>query len=69
MSSHVVPDWLRQPAFGPHGRKVVAALCGWELAALPPGSPFPTLSSMVKRYPAVGFALLGLLVHHWYLEN
>lgn len=47
---------------------MVAALCGWELAAIHKASPVPTLSAMVKRYPVVGMLLLVLLTHHWYLE-
>jgi hypothetical protein len=57
-----------RPIFGPHGRKVVAGLCGWELAALVPGSPIPTVSETVSRFPLFGAALLGLLADHWYLE-
>lgn len=60
---------MRRPLFGRHGRMVVAALCGWELVALAPGSPVPTLSECVKRHPVFGAVLLGALIHHWYLEE
>jgi hypothetical protein len=60
---------LRQPPFGRHGNKVVAFLCGWELLALPHRSPIPTVSQTVGRAPVFGVALLGLLAHHWYLEE
>lgn len=59
---------LRSPAFGRHGRKVVAGICAWELVALYPGSGVPTLSETVRRFPPLGWVLLVLLVHHWFLE-
>lgn len=59
---------LRQPVFGRHGRKVVAFLCTWELAALAPGSPIPTVSETVDRHPWFGLLLLLLLGHHWFFE-
>lgn len=58
----------RRPPFGRHGRKVVALLCAWELVALIPGSPIPTVSETVDRHPWFGVLLLGLLSHHWYVE-
>lgn len=64
-----IPTDLRRPAFGPHGRKVVAFLCAWELLALIPGSPIPTVSATVDRRPFVGALLLGLLAHHWFVEQ
>lgn len=54
--------------FGVHGRKVVAVLCGWELVALVPGSPVPTVSETVRRCPPLGAVLLCLLGHHWFVE-
>lgn len=60
---------MRRPLFGRHGRTVVALFCGWELVALAPGSPVPTLSECVKRRPWVGALLVGALLHHWYLEQ
>lgn len=63
-----VPAGLRRPLFGPHGRIVVGVFCGWELVALPPGSPVPTISEVVKRHPFFGAVLLSGLIHHWYLE-
>ncbi len=59
---------LRQPLFGRHGKGVVAFFCGWELIALAPGSPVPTLSETVKRAPVVGVVIMGLLAHHWFVE-
>jgi hypothetical protein len=59
---------VRRPLFGRHGRKVVAGLCAWELVALVPGSPVPTISHTVSKKKPVGWALLGMLAHHWYLE-
>lgn len=58
---------LHAPAFGRHGKKVVIALCGWEILALT-ALPIPTLSATVRRYPSVGWLILGLLGHHWFLE-
>lgn len=60
---------MHAPLFGRHGRKVVAALCGWELVALVPGSPVPTITQTVSRHPLFGAALLFLLADHWYLEQ
>ncbi len=59
---------MRRPLFGRHGRVVVAVLCGWELVALTPGCPLPTLSQVVRSHPPVGVLLLGLLAHHWFVE-
>lgn len=59
---------MRRPLFGRHGRKVVALLCGWELVALFPGSPVPTISHTVEHHKVFGAVLLGLLAHHWFLE-
>lgn len=60
---------MRRPLFGRHGHRVVAFFCGWELVALCPGSPVPTLSQVVKRHPSVGVLLLSLLGHHWFVEQ
>jgi hypothetical protein len=46
----------------------VAFLCSWEIIALVPGSPVPTLSETVRKYPPLGWVILGLLGHHWFLE-
>lgn len=59
---------MRRALFGRHGRKVIGGLCGWELVALLPGSPVPTISALVERKRAVGVVLLGLLTHHWFVE-
>jgi hypothetical protein len=59
---------IRRPLFGAHGRKVVAFLCGWELVALVPGSPVPTISNVVDRHRWVGATLLFILGHHWFIE-
>lgn len=44
-------------------------MCGWELAALLPGTRIPTVSQTVRRHPVFGWLLLVLLTHHWYLET
>lgn len=59
---------VRRPAFGRHGNKVIAGLCSWEIIALVPGSPVPTISETVERHRWFGWLLLFLLGHHWYLE-
>lgn len=58
----------RDPLLGPHGRKVVVVLCGWEIAALAPRSPLPTLSRVVQAHPSLGVLLIALLAHHWWVE-
>jgi len=60
---------VRRPLFGRHGRKVIAAVCAYEVAALPARSPLPTVSTLVARYPACGWLLLAALAHHWFLEG
>lgn len=57
---------VRKPLFGRHGKKVVIGLCGWEVVSLLAG--LPPISVMVRRFPVLGWAILGMLVHHWYLE-
>jgi len=59
----------RRSPLGSHGRKVIAFLCAWELLALAPGSPVPTISQTVERYPLFGVLLLSLLAHHWFVEG
>lgn len=59
---------IRRPAFGRYGNKVVAFFCAWEIAALIPGSPVPTISRAVELHPWFGWVLLVLLGHHWFLE-
>jgi hypothetical protein len=44
-------------------------MCGWELLALVPGSPIPTISHTVSKYELFGVALLAMLAHHWYVES
>lgn len=63
-----LPPVATRPVFGRHGKKVVGGLCGWELVALIPGAPIPTLTAIVKKVHPVGFIILGLLAHHWYVE-
>lgn len=60
--------WHRRCVFGRHGQKVVAIGCVWEIVALIDGVPVPTISETVKRHPWFGWALLGLLGHHWFWE-
>lgn len=60
---------IRRPPFGRHGRKVVAFLCAYEVLALIPWTPVPTISELVNRFPVAGAVLLTLLGHHWYLED
>src|SRR5690606_35762015 len=59
---------LTRPAFSGHGRKVIAFFCGWEILAIIPGSPIPTISEVVDRHPWFGVVLLLALAHHWFLE-
>ena len=60
---------LRKPLFGRYGRRVVASVCTWEIVALVPSSPVPTVSETVRRFPVFGWTLLALLAHHWYVEQ
>lgn len=60
--------WYRRPPFRHHGRTIIAALCGYELLALPERSPLPTISEVVNRHRLLGVMLLGLLGHHWFVE-
>lgn len=57
-----------QPLFRSHGRKVIAFFCAWELVALVPHSPVPTISATVDRHPWFGMLLLAALAHHWFAE-
>lgn len=61
--------WLRRPLFGGYGRRIVAAGCLYEVVALLPSSPVPTISELVKRYPVAGAVIVAALVHHWYFEQ
>jgi hypothetical protein len=63
-----IPSAVRRPVFGAHGRRVIAALCLWEIVALVPRSPVPTISATVRQWPPFGWVLLGLLGHHWFVE-
>lgn len=58
---------LHRAAFPNHGRKIVAGLCTYEVAAL--FTQLPTLSELVRRRRLLGVGLLGLLAHHWFLER
>ena len=60
---------VRRSPFGRHGRAVVAGCCAYEVAAIAPGSPLPTISELVKRQPVLGVCVLALLAQHWYLED
>lgn len=59
----------RSPLFGRYGHAVVAVGCVYEVLALLPGSPLPTLTELGRRHPAVKWSLTGALVHHWHLER
>lgn len=59
---------MRRPVFGRFGPYVVAAGCGWELVGLVSGQ-VPTLSQVVRRWPLVGGVVLGLIAHHWWVEQ
>lgn len=48
---------------------MVIGLCSWELLALLGLVPIPTLSQSVRKIPTLGWVILGLLAHHWYLEK
>ena len=60
---------MRRALLGPLGPWVVRVLCAWELVALMPGSPVPTVSETVDRHPWFGLLLVGLLAHHWFVET
>lgn len=62
-------ELVRRPALGPHGRKVIAGLCTWEIVALLPNSPIPTISATVEKKRVFGVVLLALLGHHWFIEQ
>lgn len=59
----------RRPLFGRLGCHVVAAGCGYELAALCPGSPLPPITAIVRRWPPFGVLLLLALAHHLLFEE
>lgn len=59
--------------FGRHGHLVVAALCGYEVAAIASGRTshlpsLPTLTALGRRHPAIKWALTGAITHHLHLE-
>ena len=57
-----------RPIFRNQGSKIVATFCLWELIALTPGSPVPTISATVRKHRIFGVILLAALADHWYLE-
>jgi hypothetical protein len=59
----------RRPLCGRFGPWLVAGLCSWELAALTPRSPVPTLTSVCRTRRAVAVLLLAALFHHWMIEE
>lgn len=59
---------MRRPVFGRHGPWVVRALCSYELVALLPGSPFPTLTKISDRHRWLKWGLVGVLGHHLFIE-
>jgi hypothetical protein len=62
-----IPSTLRRPPLGRYGRMVVGALCAYEVVALT--TPLPTISNVVRSAPPVGYVLLALLAHHWFVED
>lgn len=60
---------MRRALLGPAGPWVVRFLCGYELAALAPRSPLPPITTIVRRHPPLGVLLIGLLFHHFYVEQ
>lgn len=49
----------------PTTKALVAALCGYECAAILTGR-VPTITALNRRWPALGVALVGALaVHFW----
>lgn len=60
---------VRRPLLGRWGQPITAAVCAYEAVALIPGVPLPTISQIVWRRPWVGLVLLGLLSHHWLVED
>jgi hypothetical protein len=69
----------RKPEFwvSPDGRSTrpgitdaaIAALCGYEIAAICSGERLPTLSRMQSRYRLLGCALVGALTWHFVRYN
>lgn len=53
----------------PHGIPIIVAGCSYELVALIPGSPVPTISTLVRRRRSLGVLLLLALTHHLLLEE
>ena len=50
-------------------KALVVALCSYEVLAISTGRT-PTLTALNRRWPVVGFALLGALaVHFWATEG
>jgi hypothetical protein len=50
----------------PYGRWVLAGTLLYELVALT--GVTPTISSLVRREPWLGWVLLAALAYHWWLE-
>lgn len=61
--------WYNRPLFGQHGQKVIAVLCAYEVVALHPAVPLPTLSDLVDKHPVLGWCFLAALGHHWFVED
>lgn len=59
---------IRRSPFGPYGKVVVLGLCGYEVVAVGSGR-CPTLSYLVRKFPVLGWVLLTLLAHHWFVEE
>ena len=49
----------------PATKAVVAALCAWEVAAITTGR-VPTITTLNRRYPALGVVLVGALALHFW---
>lgn len=61
---------VRRPLLGRHGPFVVTVLCGYEIVALIPGSPLPSITEISQtRFRPLGLLLCVLGLHHFYLED
>ena len=60
--------WHRRCILGRHGGVFVASACGYEVAALIPGSPLPPITHICRRWPVLAWALWLAFGHHLLVE-
>lgn len=60
-------EWYRRPVLRGQGRRFLTVTLSYELVAL--YSDWPTITSMVKRQPLLGVAILAGLGHHFFVED